>query len=480
MAGLAWAIAALGRLFVAKCAAVAAGAALGWWWHRKLFVLIVGSPVFHSIGLGHAGGWLTAGMFLGIGYLVVRRLPPGFTEATTSLNLVAGFLVGTSAARLAFSWRPVSEPPRAAAHAALAAADRHPYGPKPDVYLIILDAYTGSGSLARNRGFDHSPFLDALRSRGFVIPRSVRANYAHTFLALPGILNWDSVQAVVPDLPADSQDPKPLVRVIEENPTWWYFARRGYRIAFFPSVRMITGRNRWASEGFAEDSNEFLAAWLYMTPAPEVLRGSRALIRLVGGAPSSATRQARMDDRRFVKLGQLHREGHPVFAFAHFLLPHDPFRFRADCSYRDSPVWIKLDGSVADSVIQADYLEQLTCVNRRVLGLVDRIRGGGGGGPEPVIILMSDHGLGMEYRGLSTLEEAPAASVAERLDAFGAVLVPAPARNAFRGDLTPIGIMRGVMREVFGLDLPDRREGSWWSSSDRPFDLAPVGAAPAP
>jgi hypothetical protein len=52
--------------------------------------------------------------------------------------------------------------------------------------------------------------------------------------------------------------------------------------------------------------------------------------------------------------------------------------------------------------------------------------------------------------------------------------VPPRARDAFRGDLTPTGIMRGVMREVFGLNLPARREGSYWSSDARVFDLTPV------
>src|SRR5439155_17517946 len=39
------------------------------------------------------------------------------------------------------------------------------------------------------------------------------------------------------------------------------------------------------------------------------------------------------------------------------------------------------------------------------------------------------------------LEDASPEDVAERLDAFGAVLVPAGARDAFRGDLSPTAIM---------------------------------------
>src|ERR1043165_4325695 len=87
---------------------------------------------------------------------------------------------------------------------------------------------------------------------------------------------------------------------------------------------------------------------------------------------------------------------------------------------------------------------------------------------------MGDHGLGVQHRGLSTLAEAPPETVDERLNPFAAVLVPAGARDAFHGDLTPIGVMRGVMREVFGQNLPDRQEPSYWSPNDRMYDLKPV------
>jgi hypothetical protein len=470
--GLAWALARLARVSPARSAAAAAAVALGVWWYRKLLILVVGSPVIHALGVDRLGGWLVCWMLLGTGYLVIRRLPPNFAEATPFLNLFAGLLLAIPTGQLALRWRPVSEPPQAAAHIGLGAALRDSNAPKPDTYLIILDAYTGAASLARNHGFDNVGFLEALQRRGFVIPRSVRANYVHTILALTSLLNWDSVQAVVPDLSPSSQDPKPLVRAIEENPTWWYFVRRGYRIAFFPSVRAITGSNRYATEGFAEDPADFVTAWLVMTPAPELLRAWHSVAGRWGDSPSPTTRKAALDDRQFASVGALRRDSRPLFAFAHFLLPHTPFVYRANCSYRDPPIWARADRSTPDSVVGPAYVKQLICVNRRVLALVDQIRQAGR--PDPVIILMSDHGFGKGYRGLPPLGDAAPEDVAERLDAFAAVLVPAGARDAFRGDLSPTGVMRATMREVFGLNLPRRREPSFWSPDARVFDLTRV------
>ena len=470
--GLAWALARLAGSSPARSAAVAAAVAVGIWWYRKLLILVVGSPAIHALGLDRLGGWLVCWMLLGAGYLVIRRLPPGLPAATPSLNLFAGLLLAMPAGKLAVTWHPVSEPPQAESHAGTGASQRDSNAPKPDTYLIILDAYTGAASLERNHDFDNTGFLEALRARGFVIPRSVRANYVHTLLALTSLLNWDSLQAVVPGLSRDSHDPKPLVRAIEENPTWWYFARRGYRIAYFPSVRAITGSNRYATEGFAEDPADFVTAWLVMTPGPELVRAWRAVAGRWGDSPSPTTRKAVLDDRQFASVAALRRDSQPLFAFAHFLLPHTPFVYRANCSYRDPPIWARSDRSTPDSVVGPAYVKQLICVNRRVLAMVDRIRKGAK--PDPVIILMSDHGFGKGYRGLPPLEDAAPGDVTERLDAFAAVLVPPGARDAFRGDLSPTGIMRGVMREVFGLNLSARREPSFWSPDARLFDLTAV------
>ncbi|HEV8356789.1 MAG TPA: hypothetical protein VGQ17_08515 [Gemmatimonadales bacterium] len=472
VAGLAWGVAAAGRVAKPRRPAVAAGAALGWWSYGALVALLRYSPVIRSLGLPHSSGWIVVAALLGIGYLVIRRLPAGFGGATMFLNLLGGLLVANAGGRLALAWWPVSPPHPRPAATVLGPAVERPGQLSPDVYLIILDAYTGARSLGRYHGFDNSAFLAALRDRGFVIPRSERANYPHTLLALASLLNWEPVETLVPDLPPGSQNLRLVVPLIEENPTWAYFSRRGYRIAFFPSVREITGRNRYATEGFADEADNFREALRNMTPLPGIQSAGGTLFGGARGRESLVTWKMLLADRQFRMLSELRRPGQPVLAFAHIMLPHEPYVYQADCSPRDPSLWPWIDLAVPDSTIYGAYLEQLTCLNRRVLELVDRLRPREG--PDPVIILMGDHGLGVQHRGISTLAEASPETVDERLDAFAAVLVPPGARDAFRGDLTPIGVMRGVMREVFGLSLPNRQEPSYWSPDDRLYDLRPV------
>jgi hypothetical protein len=210
-----------------------------------------------------------------------------------------------------------------------------------------------------------------------------------------------------------------------------------------------------------------------MTPVPETRRAWRAVRRLLGGPDGSLPRAVRLNDRRFAELGRLHRPERPVFAFAHLLLPHQPFIYHADCRPRHPAVYPAFDPSVSDSGYVQGYLDQLQCVNRRVLELVDTIRARST--ETPIILLLSDHGLGSRGFDIPAVGDAPPWLIDGRLDAFTAVLVPDSVAAAFRGDVTPTGVLRDLMRTVFGLDLPSLELPSYWSSSSRLYDFTPIG-----
>ena len=82
--------------------------------------------------------------------------------------------------------------------------------------------------------------------------------------------------------------------------------------------------------------------------------------------------------------------------------------------------------------------------------------------------------------GVLPLEQASERDVVERLDNFGAFLVPAPHQDAFRSARTPIGAMRTLMRSVFEVPLPELGEESYWSSIRRPFTFQVIKWPDAP
>ena len=131
--------------------------------------------------------------------------------------------------------------------AAEIAAPAHLAARTPDIYIILLDKYTGSSVLAFGFGFDNRPFEEALRARGFVVPSDPRANYTHTFLALAGMLNvryLDDLTAHYGDLGRwDVAYP-----LIENNRVAAFLRSHGYRVITFPSEFGGTRQNRYADE----------------------------------------------------------------------------------------------------------------------------------------------------------------------------------------------------------------------------------------
>jgi hypothetical protein len=83
------------------------------------------------------------------------------------LNVVALGLVVTSVAQMASSVQRGNGHYVRAKNAPIQELTR-PQDP-PDVYYFILDSYTRADLLKEAYGYDNSPFLDALRERGFYV-----------------------------------------------------------------------------------------------------------------------------------------------------------------------------------------------------------------------------------------------------------------------------------------------------------------------
>ena len=148
---------------------------------------------------------------------------------------------------------------------------------RPDIYLIVLDKYTGNEVLKEHFGFDNTSFEEFLRSRGFVVPRSSQANYPQTPLALASMLNLDYLQ----DLPQDLN----LYDLIEHNRLAAFLKREGYRFVFFPTGFRVTFQNRNADLQLPmprEVRGEFAAVWQNTTALPELLSSACAAERLQG------------------------------------------------------------------------------------------------------------------------------------------------------------------------------------------------------
>lgn len=64
----------------------------------------------------------------------------------------------------------------------------------PDVFLIVLDEYSGKKTLAQGAGEDNSDFINFLRGRNFFVAEESRANYNSTVYSIATMLNLNYLE----------------------------------------------------------------------------------------------------------------------------------------------------------------------------------------------------------------------------------------------------------------------------------------------
>jgi len=406
--------------------------------------------------------------------LAIRRwgqVPsPAFTRY---LNIVAGLLVSYSAVRIAtdtsLSQGAARVTPAASALRQLEGTRPRP----PDIYLILLDKYMGSRMLAPRYGFDNRPFEDSLRARGLIVPGHAQANYVHTSLALAAMLNFDYLDDLPRRFGPDNDNWELVYPLVENNRLASFLHNHGYRYVFFPSAFAATRQSRIADAQLpspAQIRPEFEAVWLWTTPLPTA---HRLWCRVTGCqffTFSYTPESAELLDWKFDQLPRLAGRRQPVFVFAHLTLPHEPYVYYATCQHRE-PFW-PLDDAADTLALKRAYVEQIECLNRKLLVLVDAIRKRSS--TPPVILLQADHGHGRLGRLAPGLDAVDPWQVAERRAVFAAYALPGVPASDVSDSISPVNIVRLVLRHYFNADLPNRPDVTYWSAWTQPYRFTPL------
>ena len=407
-------------------------------------------------------------------YAIVRRYPRPLSDLTRYLNVTAAVLILIPTVTLFRDHGLRSE-------------DAHDRGIKsrtppvlasgavrPSIYLIILDKYTDAHSLAVNYDFDNSQFVDSLRRLGFTVPRAPQANYVHTHLALSALLNWH----LLDDRPADltaSGGALPLdYAAIEDNRSWEFLNQLGYRFVFFPSAYPATARNRHADLQLPDPrqvTSEFEVVWLRNTLAMPVRQWWCRVVGCSSGKFPYTPAPPALIDWKLQQLAQLPESGGTVFAFAHFTVPHEPYVFRADCTPRE-PYWPLADSAADELPVKQAYVDQIECVNRKVLRLVDTLLAKST--TPPIIILQSDHGHGRLGRTIPAFAVADSDRVAERTGIFAAYYLPGHPSGVVYDSITPVNVLPRIFNHYFDARIPLQPDATYWSTWEEPFKFTRI------
>ena len=373
--------------------------------------------------------------------------------ATAAMNRFAAVLV-----IVVLVFRVAPDLPGAAANA-LRERERvsvTPASELPDIYVLLLDGYPRADVLERRFGIDNSPFVDELRDLGFDVASASQSNYVFTQLTLASMFQMrhlEDVPELAPLIGTPGWHVNALRNALIDSPAFATLRAAGYRIVVtqpgYEHVALRNAADQVLEHGEMNDLER------------DVLKRTWLLDPLGALMPTFFTGPPR--DRvihAFDDLDRLPDEDRtqPTFTWVHLPAPHLPLALDADGQALPLDPR-RFDASdvagfgITDAAFTAAYADELGYLNGRVLDAV-RVLEAAPGRPEPVIVIMSDHGYTYDL-----------ADVQARLGNFFAAFTP-QAPGLLAEAPTLVNLMPILFNRFLGTHYP--------MSADRYF-LSPGG-----
>lgn len=387
------------------------------------------------------------------------RARASLPRATTALNVAAIVLVGITLSSIL----PYEASRGARSHVSLTAAVSTPLtvGRKPDIYFIIFDRYGSDEAIESRFGIDNGPMYDWLRDQGFHVPRNSHANYRATDFSIAATMNMQFLDNLTRDIGSGSSDRTPAQSMIKEHAVGQFLKSQGYTYyqlgTWFEPTRSITIADETLT---LDNTSEFESVLKDTTIVP-------AVEHELGITKAELTFRDRHREGTLFELRQLPRLATapgPKFIFAHILLPHDPYVFRADGT--------PLPETEAKAGDEHDlYGNHLTFANTEIKELVGSLLNG----PEesrPIVIIEGDEGP-LACREVDCVSNTPS-YLRIRLGNLIAMYLPG-VDVELSDHFTSVNTFRLVFSEYFGADLPLLPDHSFtWPDNNHLYDFRDV------
>jgi len=386
----------------------------------------------------------------------MRRTKRNLGRLTGALNLVGGVVALVPVLLAVPAWyssKPGTRPElggplpiRRSAGATRASAEL------PDIYFIILDGYAREDILRDRFGYDNSPFIEALRKKGFYVADKATSNYMHTHLSLSATLQLTYLDQFLRDLGG-----------VDETKEGWFKASR----YFYRLVRESYVHRYLEARGYRAISYDYITKsfdtkrpqWTFLSEFELVLLGKTVLAPLLKFWPpeplSPHDLRRKSIREAFRQIPAIVQEPGPKFVYLHIVCPHSPFVFKADGSnqpvdeaYRNA-LWFPDASKIPgwQDRYRTRYPQQVQGVNIYVEKAVDDILARSA--RPPIIILQGDHGPAL---GLSMASDT--CDVQERAAILNAIYFPDGATSRLYAGISSVNTFRIILSQYFGEDLP--------------------------
>jgi len=398
--------------------------------------------------------FLAVGIFLVI-YIIRRKISKGINSVVNVMSVVLVFFV-IFQAMLYYSSEDIDGSP-------LFALVELPIfqsnvTEKPDVYLILLDAYSGDTTLKIDYGFDNSEFKNKLKERGFFVPKNSFSNYPNTELSMPSIMNMVYLDNFTDAMNKDSKDKLALIELRQENNVMNIFQANGYHITTYYGGIYV--------EGKYQDAYDTLCG-AYFTQNSDLQRSFVQTYFPVAFLRDTFFNDFRHNDlecafSEFINFEK--KNERPQFVYAHLFLPHPPFTYDAEGNHvQDTYAHNRFD-----SILKDAYLQQTIFANKKSIELVDSIQQRDS---DAVIIVMSDHGgrLGVSWDNPTEIDYYRA------LNNISAFYFPDQEENMPK-EIAAVNVFRTLFNLYLDADYEILEDKQMWYVPERPYDLIDVTA----
>lgn len=328
-------------------------------------------------------------------------------------------------------------------------------GERPDVIILLLDAYAGDSLLQSEYGFDHSPMRARLERLGFLPGAGLRSNYAHTFASLSSMLNFTQVAATGGEAIGQSQDAGFLYRLIRENRTARLFAAMGYDVHWAPAPLFATLSILPPSAQRHLAGPPVQSLWLYAPLIHSWLSSvftPEVALHAVGVHDFDI---AAHRDPYLQLIDTLERDGRPSFAFIHLMSTHRPMMYRQDCTVDP--------GIEAVLTPAASYLAAVSCLDHELLRVLEKAIQASGG--NIVIAAVGDHAPAAlnGAEGDGPAETVPLSVAKGRTDAAAFLFLPDRFRSRFVAPGSAVNLLPAILNAGFGAQLPYQPDSLYYS-----------------
>ena len=399
---------------------------------------------------------IIASIWLWMSSRVARQIAPVFNLVTVVISIFPGVVVGQDLiGRIIGPSQPRTVEPATekilndAAH--------------PDVYYVIMDAYTSNRYLAQHWGYDNFGFTDALEERECVVALDSESNHSSTLASLASSLNMRYLQEgenpfldptgqmYARQLIADNE----VARQLKMRGYTYLWVMSGYDIPSTISDQNIdfyvNGPQRFGSGELASDPHTGNVSFIPIFFNTTMLRGLPIVDAIAAAAEPPPTNpdnprlslfdndRARLTWREAERIAEMPEA---TFTVIHLMLPHAPVRFDREGEDLFGDVFTP---SISDP--ESAFFNQLEFVNNRTLEMVDTIQKKSS--VPPIIIIQGDHGSNL---GVPLYTDSLGNQYTPYFEIMNAYCFPNGGNSVIYPSISPVNSFRVMFNTYFDGD----------------------------